>query len=51
MLANRPCQASVVSIGVELGREHWGQGLTIEALAAVVTHCLNELGMVRPESD
>lgn len=37
-------------LGYELGREHWGQGIAKEALAAVLDYGFTELGFHRVEA-
>lgn len=38
-------------VGYELGRAHWGQGITTEAVAAVVAYCFTELDLHRIEAN
>ena len=37
-------------IGYELNRTSWGQGITSEAVSAVLTYCFTELGLHRVEA-
>lgn len=44
-------QSERAEVGFALGRDHWGQGLMSEGLAAMVEFAFDELGLRRLEAD